>query len=100
LVDTAGLLVIVVVHTASIQDRDRAKLVLEQVKDSFPLLKLCTIWADAGFSGQLVDWVSLVCGWILEVLSLIFVKIRIEIQAIVILRKLVAFLCSSTESGL
>jgi putative transposase len=25
------------------------------------------IWADAGYSGQLVDWVNSVCGWILEI---------------------------------
>ncbi|MGE5410323.1 MAG: IS5 family transposase, partial [Clostridiales bacterium] len=46
LVDTIGLLLIVVVHAANIQDRDGAKIVLEQIKDSFPRLKL--IWADAG----------------------------------------------------
>jgi len=32
LVDIIGLLLMVVVHTANIQDRDGAKLVLEQVK--------------------------------------------------------------------
>jgi putative transposase len=31
LVDTTGLLLMVIVHTANIQDRDGAKLVLEQV---------------------------------------------------------------------
>lgn len=67
LVDTIGLLMIVIVHTANIQDRDGAKLVLEQVKDSFPRLKL--IWADAGYSGQLVDWVNSVCGWILQIVK-------------------------------
>ncbi len=40
LVDTIGLLLIVAVHTANIQDRDGAKIVLEQIKDSFPRLKL------------------------------------------------------------
>jgi putative transposase len=65
LVDTIGLLLIVVVHTADIQDRDGAKLVLEQVKDVFPRLEL--IWADAGYSGKLIDWVSSVCGWMLEI---------------------------------
>ena len=35
LVDTVGLLLIVIVHTANIQDRDGAKLVLEQVKGNF-----------------------------------------------------------------
>jgi|GEM_PF-3849725 len=33
-----------------------------------PRLKL--IWADAGYSGQLVDWVTVVCGWILEIVKL------------------------------
>ena len=67
LVDTIGLLLIVVVHTANIQDRDGAKLVLEQVKGKFYRLQL--IWADAGYSGQLVDWVTVVCGWILEIVK-------------------------------
>jgi len=65
LVDTIGLLLIVVVHTADIQDRDGAKLVLEQVKDVF--LRLELIWADAGYSGKLIDWVNSVCGWMLEI---------------------------------
>jgi putative transposase len=40
----------IVVHTADIQDRDGAKLVLEQVKGTFPRLQL--IWADADYSGK------------------------------------------------
>ena len=40
LVDTIGLLMIVVVHTANIQDRDGAKLVLEQVKGTSCRLQL------------------------------------------------------------
>jgi len=56
---------IVLVHSANIQDRDGAKLVPEQVKGKFSRLEL--IWADAGYSGQLVDWVNSVCGWILEI---------------------------------
>ena len=57
----------VVVHAANIQDRDGAKLVLEQVKGTFSRLKL--IWADAGYSGQLVDWVKLFCDWTLEIVK-------------------------------
>ena len=67
LVDTIGLLLIVVVHTANIQDRDGAKLVLEQVKGTFSRLQL--IWADAGYSGKLVDWTKVVCGWVLEIVK-------------------------------
>ena len=67
LVDTIGLLLIVVVHTANIQDRDGAKLVLEQIKGTFYRLRL--IWADSAYSGQLVDWVKVVCGWMLEIVK-------------------------------
>ena len=67
LVDTVGLLLIVIVHTANIQDRDGAKLVLEQVKGKFSRLEL--IWADAGYSGKLVDWVNSVCGWMLDIVK-------------------------------
>jgi putative transposase len=55
LVDTLGLLLIVVVHAASIQDRDGAKFVLEQVPGRFP--RLARIWADGGYAGQLIHWV-------------------------------------------
>ena len=55
----------VVVHAANIQDRDGAKLVLEQIKGTFSRLQL--IWADAGYAGQLVDWVKVTCGWVLEI---------------------------------
>lgn len=50
IVDTIGLLLAVVVHAASIQDRDGAKLVIGKLKGKFPRLKL--IWADGGYSGH------------------------------------------------
>lgn len=56
----------VVVHAANIQDRDGAKLVLEQVNGTFSRLQL--IWADAAYAGQLIDWVKLTCGWVLEII--------------------------------
>ena len=56
LVDTMGLLLMVVVHAASIQDRDGAKLVLEQAQQRFP--RLAQIWADGGYAGKLVQWVK------------------------------------------
>jgi len=55
LVDTIGLLLIVVVHAASTQDRDGAKLVLERLRHRFSRLRL--IWADGGYGGALVEWV-------------------------------------------
>jgi putative transposase len=62
-----GLILAVVVHAASVQDRDGAKLVFEQVRSSFSRLKL--IWADGGYAGKLVDWVESVCGWVLEIVK-------------------------------
>lgn len=43
-------------HAADIQDRDGAKLVLEALRHRFTRLRL--IWADAGYAGKLLDWVS------------------------------------------
>lgn len=56
-----------VVHSASVQDRDGAKLVLETVPGKLPRLKL--VWADGGYAGQLIDWVKQVCGWVLEIVK-------------------------------
>ncbi|GHO49709.1 IS5 family transposase [Ktedonospora formicarum] len=67
LVDTLGLLLIVVVHAASIQDRDGAKLVLEQIPERFP--RLAHIWADGGYAGQLVSWVKECCQRVLEIVK-------------------------------
>lgn len=67
LVDTLGLILTVVVHAASVQDRDGAKLVLERVKGSPPSLRL--IWADGAYAGQLVDWVKTARGQVLEIIQ-------------------------------
>jgi putative transposase len=60
LVDVMGLLLSVVVHIASIQERAGAKLLLQRVKEKgFKRLKL--IWADGGYHGQpMRDWVRIV----------------------------------------
>jgi putative transposase len=67
LVDTIGMILMVVVHVGSIQDRDGAKLVFERAKTFFPSLKL--IWADGGYAGQLINWVALTCNWLLEIVK-------------------------------
>jgi putative transposase len=64
LVDTLGLLLVVVVHAADIQDRDGAKLVLAKVRGLLPRLQL--IWADGGYAGQLLAWVRQHYGWIVQ----------------------------------
>lgn len=63
--DTLGFVLAVVVHSAGIQDRDGAKLVLQQLKDRRPRLKL--IWADGGYAGALEAWTKAACGWLLEI---------------------------------
>ena len=43
----------VVVHSAAIQDRDAAGLVLDKIRRRFPWLEL--IWADGGYNAWQVD---------------------------------------------
>jgi len=62
-VDTMGMLLAVVVHSAGLQDRDGAKLVLAKLKGRFPRLQL--IWADGAYEA-VVGWAKAVCGWVLE----------------------------------
>jgi putative transposase len=67
LVDVMGLLLMVVVHAANIQDRDGAMLVLGKAKGKFPRLQL--IWVDGGYAGKLIDWTKRLCNWMLEVVK-------------------------------
>ena len=50
LVDTLGLLLVLVVHTADIQDRDRLALVCRRLRRRCPWLRL--IFADGGYQGE------------------------------------------------
>ena len=65
MVDTQGLLLAVAVHTADVQDRDGAKLVLRRLLGRLPRLEC--IWADGGYTGKLVEWAQRVGGWRLEI---------------------------------
>ena len=49
-------MLLVVVHAADVQDRDGARLVLSKLEKALGWLKL--VWADGGYAGKLVDWVS------------------------------------------
>ncbi len=64
LVDTLGLVWIVRVTAASVQDREGAKQVLAQVMGRLPRLRV--VWADGAYAGALIAWVKQVCGWILQ----------------------------------
>ena len=52
--DTLGLVLEVVVHPASVADRDGARLVLEGAATRFP--DLAKLGVDAGYRGRFVDW--------------------------------------------
>jgi len=53
LVDVEGLPLRVIVHSAGIQDRDGAALVLNKIRESFPDLEL--VWADGGYNAHQVQ---------------------------------------------
>ena len=53
LVDSEGLPLRVVVHSAAVQDRDGASLVLDKIRRRFPWLEL--VWADGGYNAWQVD---------------------------------------------
>lgn len=56
LVDTMGLSLAVLVTTACVQDRDGARLLLDDLKGFCKKLRL--IWVDGGYRGELIDWVA------------------------------------------
>ena len=58
LVDTLGLLLVAVVHSASSQDRHAATDLLLVLKHRFSRLRL--IWADGGYTGELIEWIKTV----------------------------------------
>jgi len=69
LVDVMGLILVVLVHKASIQERDGAKSLLQRAKQK-GFEQLCLIWADGGYSGQpIIDWMFNLAGWIFEVVK-------------------------------
>jgi transposase len=52
-VDTIGLLVVVLVTAASLQDRDGGRLVLDKARMKMPSIVL--VWADGGYAGRCVE---------------------------------------------
>jgi putative transposase len=56
IVDTLGLVLAVVIHSAGVQDRDGAMGVIKKMREHFK--KVITIFADWGYAGQLVKQVK------------------------------------------
>lgn len=66
IVDTLGLIFALVVHPANIQDRDGAKLLIQQLGTRFRRLQV--IFADGGYAGKFVHWAR---GWYFRVVEIV-----------------------------
>lgn len=65
MVDTLGLLLVVLVHSAAVQDRDGARRVLRELVGWFP--RLLTIFADGSYAGRLEAFAAGLGGWLLAI---------------------------------
>ncbi len=64
-VDTLGLILALVVHRADVQDQDRRRMLLDQMRQGFGRLKV--IFADAAYARSgLPEWVKATFGWVLQ----------------------------------
>jgi putative transposase len=60
-VDTLGLIMIIVIHAANIHDSVGAKDVMRALKDKY-LSGIKKIFADGGYVGDLIEWVLVQFG--------------------------------------
>src|SRR3954471_2253789 len=65
--DTIGLLVVVLVTAASLQDRDGGRLVLEKARAKMP--SIGQVWADGGYAGTLVQSARTLLGITLQIVA-------------------------------
>jgi putative transposase len=85
MVDTLGLILMVVVTAGNVQDRDGAKLVLRALFDRIKKSKfsrwcrLKLIWADGGYRGELIDWVKRMLGWTLEIVEKLEAQVGFQV---------------------
>jgi len=79
LTDTQGLIIGMKVHSAAIQDRDGAKLLLRSVRSE--MSTIVKVIADGGYAGKLIAWVEKTFGITLEIVK------RSELHKFVVLPK-------------
>lgn len=65
--DTLGLLLVVVVTSAAIQDRDGAHRLLAALRSRWSTVS--HVWADGGYAGRLLPWAKRVLGLTVEVVK-------------------------------
>jgi len=69
-VDTMGLLLLVLVTTGNVQDKPGGKQLLTQLGQRLHLPRLQLLWADGGYRGQpFADWVKATFGWVWQVVK-------------------------------
>jgi len=75
IVDTLGLVLLVVVTAANVQDRDGARALLQGLFERIKKSKYSRwsrpklIWADGGYRGELIEWIKHTFGWTLEIVE-------------------------------
>ena len=67
--DTQGLVLKAMVHSAKVMDYEGIKTLLKQAEVMFP--RLCHLWLDAGYRGEDkgADWVEKTLGWSAELVE-------------------------------
>jgi putative transposase len=69
-VDTLGLLLLVLVTPGDVQDKPGGKQLLTKLFQSLALPRLKLFWADGGYGGQpFANWVKATFGWIWQVVK-------------------------------
>jgi transposase len=66
-VDTLGLLIVVMVTAANVQDRDGGRRVLERAKMAMP--SIAHVWADGGYAGRCVAFARALCRITVEIVK-------------------------------
>ncbi len=67
-VETLGLILSIVIHSAATHDSKGAEQVLEELKSKY-FSGIVKIFADGGYRGELIERVRLRFGWILEIVK-------------------------------
>jgi putative transposase len=65
MVDTLGLLLVVMVHSAGIQDRDGGRRLLEWAQMFLP--RLMIVWADQAYACLAAEWLHKTYLWMLHI---------------------------------
>ena len=67
IVDTLGMILSIVIQSASVQDRDSALSVITKMKEGW--FKIIKVFADGGYAGKLVEKVKMACSIELEIIK-------------------------------